>query len=148
MIVWLALSFAVACGALAANSYVQVNSKEIFHIISKTDWQLAKKEGAHRPESLKTAGFIHCSPVNEIAGSANAYFKGQKDLIVLRIETNKLKAPVKFERASNRKSLFPHIYGPLNIDAVTAEYDLPSLPDGSFRLPQELLPSTPNVRKD
>ncbi len=39
-------------------------------------------------------------------------------------------APLKWERAADVGDEFPHIYGPLNIDAVVGTIPLPEGPDG------------------
>lgn len=49
-------------------------------------------------------------------GVANSHFKGKPDLLLLQVNQEKVAAPVKYEGEESNK--FPHIYGPLNLDAV------------------------------
>ena len=61
-------------------------------------------------------------------------FKGKSGLILLVIDDSKVTPEIKYEDAGNGK-LYPHIYGPLNIDAVVKVVDFPPKSDGSFELP-------------
>ena len=114
----------------------------IFHIISKTEWVAAREARAYRPESLDTEGFIHCSTREQIVETANLFYKGRKDLVLLCIDEKKLAALLRFEAPASgptRSSRnFPHIYGVLNLDAVTEVVDFRCGNDGSFGLPSEL----------
>lgn len=116
---------------------------KIFHIVSKSDWAAAKKAGKYEPESLldqsDKGGFIHCSHTQQILEVANKFYVGQKDLIILRINVEKVEAEIKDEvpfEAPWSTVLYPHIYGPLNIDAVEAEIPFPASTDGTFELPK------------
>lgn len=102
--------------------------------------------GEYQNESLLRDGFIHFSQHNQVLGVATAFYKNQKDLVILVVETDLLKADLKFEApvhpgqstASTTPSagqLFPHLYGPLNFDAVLDIVDFPQKADGSFELP-------------
>jgi uncharacterized protein (DUF952 family) len=69
----------------------------IAHIVKRGDWDDAVKRGCHAPESLPGEGFIHCSTLAQVIDTANRFYRGQKDLIVLCIEEERLKAEVKYE---------------------------------------------------
>lgn len=113
--------------------------KQILHIATKTDWENAKEAGAYTAPSLEKAGFIHCSLAQQIPAVANYNFKGQQGLVILEIDENKLSHDVKYEDLWNEGQLYPHIYGPLNIDAVVKTVPFPPEADGTFKLPKELL---------
>lgn len=67
-------------------------------------------------------------------------FTEQKDVMLLFIDADKVKTPVKFEAArSGREGLFPHIYGPLNVDAVYATAVVGKDTKGNFVAPKALL---------
>jgi uncharacterized protein (DUF952 family) len=114
----------------------------IFHITSRTTWAEAQKRGDYRAESLTTEGFIHCSTLSQVLPVANNY-KGQSGLILLEIEPTLLSAKLKWEPPSGGMpppgvpvgDRFPHVYGPINLDAVVKALDLTSKPDGTFDLP-------------
>ncbi|MDA8326012.1 MAG: DUF952 domain-containing protein [Nitrospiraceae bacterium] len=106
----------------------------ILHICKKSAWQQAQKTGAYCGDTLESEGFIHCSTSEQVVEVANSLFKGMKDLILLVIDESKVVSKIKTEDAGNG-TLYPHIYGPLNLDAVTATADFPPAPNGNFILP-------------
>lgn len=118
--------------------FVQKDMKQILHITTKIEWEKAKQTGAYTAPSLEKAGFIHCSLAKQIPPVANYNFKGQQGLIILEIDENKLKHDVKYEDLWNEGQLYPHIYGPLNIDAVVRTVPFPPESDGTFKLPSSL----------
>lgn len=93
----------------------------IYHVTSKAQWQAAQKKGLYEAASLTTEGFIHCSEAHQLRGVLKRYFRGQGDLVRLTIDTNKLTAPLQYDLAPSVNEQFPHIYGPLNLDAVVKE---------------------------
>lgn len=110
----------------------------IYHITPRADWKQAKTAGVYTADSLNTEGFIHCSTEEQVIGTANFLFRGQQDLILLQIDTEKLTAEVRFESPPESDTKFPHIYGPLNLDAVIEVLNFPPREDGTFSLPPEL----------
>jgi uncharacterized protein (DUF952 family) len=110
----------------------------ILHITTEKAWQTAVAAGAYRADSLASEGFIHCSTVEQVLMPANQMFAGQTDLILLTIDPAKLTAKLVYEDCYESGHQFPHIYGPLNLDAVTGFVEFPPNPDGTFSLPAEL----------
>ncbi|MFL5772231.1 MAG: DUF952 domain-containing protein [Flavisolibacter sp.] len=90
----------------------------IYHISTITEWNNAKQKGFYIAPSLATEGFIHCSNENQVKGVLQRYYSGKINLVKLVIDTDKLQAPLKYELAPSVNELFPHIYGPINTDAV------------------------------
>ena len=109
----------------------------ILHITQRQAWATAKNLGSYRSNTLDSEGFIHCSTIVQVLGSANRFFKDQTDLVILKIDVDRVTPEIRYEGADSN-NLFPHIYGELNIDAVIGSIDLESNPDGSFTLPSEL----------
>jgi len=95
-------------------------SEFIYHITTHDQWERAKELGAYEADSLATEGFIHCRTADHVAGVLERYYKGQTGLVKLTIERNKLERPLIFELAGSINEVFPHIHGPLNLDAVVA----------------------------
>ena len=116
----------------------------IYHITSRAAWNEARQRGDYRAESLETEGFIHCSTEKQVVPVAEKFYKGQHDLYLLVIEPALLSSALKWEPPSGGApppgvpddALFPHIYGPINLDAVVQVFDLQSDPDGKFNFPQ------------
>jgi uncharacterized protein (DUF952 family) len=113
-------------------------NRYIYHITTKEEWQQARLIQAYMADSLSSQGFIHCSTREQILGTANSYFKGKKNLVILCIEADRVKSPIKYEHPEGDPRSFPHIYGPLNIKAVLYAVDFPPEADGNFKLPKEL----------
>lgn len=90
----------------------------IYHVTKVADWNAAKQKGYYEHPSLKDEGFIHCSQDHQVAGVLERYFGGQKDLVKLVIDTDKLTSKFVFDWSPSLTDTFPHIYGPINIDAV------------------------------
>ena len=112
----------------------------IFHILTKSEWQDAVRRGKYEPGSLAAEGFVHASTREQTIPTAERFFRGQQDLVLLCIERRHLKAEVRFEAPADtaddrRHELFPHVYGPINLDAVAHVFDLPCDADGGFQLP-------------
>ncbi|MEM6298894.1 MAG: DUF952 domain-containing protein [Bacteroidota bacterium] len=89
----------------------------IYHIVEPNYFETFNGKALYFPESLAEEGFIHCSMENQIEGVIERYYAEKKQLIILKLDTNKLTAPVKFEKSTNDE-LYPHIYGKINLDAV------------------------------
>jgi len=103
----------------------------IVHICKKTDWQNALGAGRYHAASLDTEGFIHCSRPDQVLTVANIFYPGQADLVLLWIAPSKCAHELRWEPVEQDE--YPHIYGPLNLDAVVRTTDFPPDPDGVFR---------------
>ena len=114
----------------------------IYHITQRKAWELARSKGEYRGDTLDAEGFIHCSTSGQVVSVANSYYPGQHGLVLLCIDADKLQAELRYEGPAGPpvegENLFPHIYGPLNTDAVTAVVDFEPGPDGLFSLPEDV----------
>lgn len=90
----------------------------IFHVTTKKEWDAAKAKGYYESASLAKEGFIHCSNQDQVAGVLERYFAGKKNLVKLVIDTDKLSSKFIHEWSPSTEDTFPHIYGPINFDAV------------------------------
>jgi uncharacterized protein (DUF952 family) len=116
----------------------------IYHITSRMAWNQARERGDYRAESLVTEGFIHCSTDEQVIPVAEKFYKGQEGLLLLVIEPGRLTSALKWEPPAEgapplgvrEGDLFPHIYGPINLEAVVRVFDLESAPDGKYNFPQ------------
>ncbi|QOR64715.1 DUF952 domain-containing protein [Cytobacillus suaedae] len=110
----------------------------ILHIIELETWLKAKNEGMYTPSSIEDEGFIHCSTKEQVLEVANFLYKGQEDLVLLCIDSTKVKAEIVYEDLYETGKLYPHIYGGLNVDAVENVVKFLPTSDGTFILPKEL----------
>jgi len=104
----------------------------VYHLVIPSLW-MAAPERDYEANSLAGEGFIHCSFVRQVERSANKFYKDAPELSVLRIDPSRLRPPLKVE-ASGGGELYPHVYGPINRDAVTAVIPLVRA-DGRWVLP-------------
>ncbi len=115
----------------------------IYHITSRSAWSEARDRGDYRAESLDSEGFIHCSTETQVIPVAHKYYAGQSGLVLLMIEPALLEADLKWEPPAEGSpppgvpegDLFPHVYGPINLDAVVKVFDLEASPDGKYSFP-------------
>lgn len=109
----------------------------IFHITRRADWERARGAGEYDIStlgvSLQQQGFIHCSTAAQVPVVADAFFAGETDLVVLTIDPARVGAEIRHEAAAPDGETFPHIYGPLNVDAVVGVTPLEAGPDGRYR---------------
>lgn len=104
----------------------------ILRITTRGQRQQALETGVYTNDSLKTEGFIHCSLPEQVGLVANSRYRGESGLVLLYIDSDRVKPEIRYEGENER---YPHIYGPLNTDAVTDILDFPPENDGRFALP-------------
>ena len=92
---------------------------EIYHVTTAQEWNNAKLTGFYESASLKDEGFIHCSEARQVAGVVERYFSSKTDLVKLVIDTSLLTSRYIQEWSPSTQDTYPHIYGPINVDAVT-----------------------------
>lgn len=88
------------------------------HITGQKEWQRALENGAYQADTLAEQGFIHCCLDSQVEGVLKEWFAGAANLVVLEIDSDRLASPLKFENIAEGQEEFPHVYGPINLDAV------------------------------
>ena len=116
----------------------------IYHITSRAEWEDAQRRGEYVVPSLTGEGFIHCSTAGQVPHVANAFYRGRTDLVLLAIDETAASSEVRWEPPAgppaagiSEADLFPHIYGPINFQAVTRALDFQPDSAGMFSLPSE-----------
>ncbi|MCK5153085.1 MAG: DUF952 domain-containing protein [Spirochaetales bacterium] len=109
---------------------MNIQTEIIYHIVSSANFKNDVVGSMYAPGSLLRTGFIHCTSGEETTLlAAEDFFSNIKGIIyLLKIVVNAVIAPVRFEDAApspesgknqlEAGSLFPHIYGSLNMDAI------------------------------
>ncbi|MGN6439951.1 MAG: DUF952 domain-containing protein [Agriterribacter sp.] len=92
----------------------------IYHITTSEEWNRAIQKGQYESSSLKEEGFIHCSEERQVADVLKRYFSGKTNLVKLTIDTEKLTSQLIYDWSNAIEDTFPHVYGPINLDAVVA----------------------------
>lgn len=106
----------------------------IFHITDRSQWQAAQASGAYSHPSLEAEGFIHCSTAEQVAWVANRFFRGQSQLLVLEIESDRLTPELRYDEVPG-VGVFPHVYGAINLTAIDRAIDFAPNAAGEFCWP-------------
>lgn len=110
----------------------------IFHICRRDEWEAAERTGRYAGSSQDVAdGFIHFSTAAQVRASAAKHRAGQSGLVLLTVDATKLGDDLKWE-PSRGGQLFPHLYGPLPLSALTCVNNLPLGPDGRHVFPDHV----------
>ena len=110
----------------------------ILHITTFGAWAQARATGVYRAPSLEEEGFIHCSSPTQVVDVANSLYQDEEGLILLAIDAGALTAPVRHEDCYETGQQFPHVYGPINTDAVVRVLSFEPDDDGVYSLPPAL----------
>lgn len=101
----------------------------VFHLALQGEWDEAVASGGPYERStvgvsLAQEGFIHCSFAEQVEATASRYYAGRDDVVVLVVDAGRLDAEIRIEDLSGSGVEFPHIYGPIPIDAVVDVIDV------------------------
>ena len=111
----------------------------IYHIAAAADWEQAQRDGQYttstRGLTLAEQGYIHASTAGQVALVANAFYRGVPDLVLLVIDPERVGPEIRYEPVPGQDQPYPHIYGPLNTDAVVAVLPFPAAPEASSEHP-------------
>lgn len=106
-------------------------TEKIYHITSSHEWESSLTVGQYVAESYEAEGFIHFSGKDQVIATANRYYRGQNGLVLLQVDVKRLAVTLKYEKAPSGE-MFPHLYGPLNLDAVIKVYSFVPESNGEF----------------
>ena len=113
-------------------------SATVYKIAPRPLWEAAERAGRFDGAPVDHAdGFIHFSTGSQAVETAAKHFAGQDDLVLVAVETAALGDGLKWE-VSRGGALFPHLYGPLALDAVAWVRPLPLGRDGAHVFPEEM----------
>lgn len=103
----------------------------IFKLASAPLWREAEAAGIFSGAPIDLAdGFIHFSTAAQTRETTAKHFSGQSDLMLIAVDADLLKDRLRWE-VSRGGQLFPHLYGPLPLDAVRSAEPVPLASDGS-----------------
>jgi len=103
----------------------------VYHLVARADFEAQDSSADYLPVAFAREGFIHLTDgADELAAVGNRYYRADpRPYLALRIDLARVRAPVRYE---DPRRVYPHVYGPLNRDAILAVADVPRLPDGTF----------------
>lgn len=90
----------------------------VYHILASAEWKRARSNSTYTPPAFGQEGFIHLCDEDQIAGVIERYFPEPGNLMALCINPQQLNAELRYENLLGGEEQFPHLYGPLNLDAV------------------------------
>ena len=115
----------------------------LVHLVPEAAW--AELRGTpHGAIDPSGGGFVHLSTHRQVAVAANRHFPGREDLVLLVLDGPAVAAgDLRWELGDPPEGdlRFPHLYGPLPLDAVVSAHRYPPGPDGVFGAP-DLGPGT------
>lgn len=132
-----------ACVALLATAHTAslarpIMTQPIYKILADAAYEAAKSEGhlVGTSDDLRD-GFIHFSAAHQLKETLAKHFAGQEDLVLLTVDADVLGPWLKWEK-SRGGDLFPHLYGPLDLEAVLAAAPLALDEDECHILPDDV----------
>ena len=102
----------------------------IYHIAIQGEWDAQATLPTYAPERYRKDGFIHCSELQQLERVAGYNFRGRSDLLLLEIMPTRLQPETRYEQGGREK--YPHIYGPINKDAISRSVAVACNQDGLF----------------
>jgi len=105
----------------------------IYLLMSPADFDAATASGVWDPESRKAEGFIHASPAGQLSRVANKHYGQLDELRVVLLRADRIGVEIRWEPASDGR-LYPHIQGPLNMDAAERSVLAEKRVDGLFTI--------------
>jgi uncharacterized protein (DUF952 family) len=110
----------------------------VYKIVAADLWQAAEASGVFTGAGIDlNDGFIHLSTGAQARRTAQLYFKGQGNLVLVAADGASLGEALKYE-PSRDGDLFPHLYGPLPLAAVLSVRPLPIGSDGNHVFPEDV----------
>jgi uncharacterized protein (DUF952 family) len=108
----------------------------IYKICPASAWREAERQGIYRGSADDHRdGYIHFSTAAQVAETARKHFFGQTGLFLIAVDADELGEALRWG-ASRNDELFPHLYGELDLGAVTAVLNLRARADGSHDVPE------------
>jgi uncharacterized protein (DUF952 family) len=108
----------------------------IYKICPASAWREAERQGVYRGSADDSRdGFIHFSLPSQVAETAKRHFFGQTGLFLIAVDADALGDALRWE-LSRDDELFPHLYGELDLGAVTDVLDMRARSDGYHDIPE------------
>lgn len=99
----------------------------IFKIVPALEWRAAYKAGIyHGSAHDKADGFLHFSTASQTIETLRLYYSDTHDFLTIAgAECEKLGSALKYDYSASRNEAFPHLYGPLPMEAVCSAIYFP-----------------------
>jgi uncharacterized protein (DUF952 family) len=133
-----------------------MSEDRIYHLALADEWSAAVTSGTAYERStlgvsLAEQGFVHCSFAGQVQRIADLVYRGRTDVVLLAVDPRRLRSEVRVEApsatggdeaggGSRDGDRFPHVYGPLDLEAVVAVTPVPLGADGRLAVDAVLRP--------
>ena len=108
----------------------------IYKICPASAWREAERQGVFRGSPVDISdGFIHFSTATQVAETARKHFFGRTGLFLIVVDAEALGDALRWETSRNDE-LFPHLYGELDLGAVTSILSMHARSDGYHDIPE------------
>lgn len=102
----------------------------IYHVVIESDFRAQLEDTLYLPANLHDDGFVHCSLESSVIAVANDYFAGASGrVLLLEIDPSRLASETRYEAPApataggvthlSSAPHFPHVYGPIEKEAIT-----------------------------
>jgi uncharacterized protein (DUF952 family) len=110
--------------------------RTIYKICPASAWREAERQGLYRGSADdRRDGFIHFSLSSQLAETARKHYAGQAGLFLIAVDADALGDALRWEPSRNGE-LFPHLYGELDLGAVTGVQEMHARSDGTHDIPE------------
>lgn len=102
-----------------------------YHLVPAVEWPGLQPGGVYEARSLADEGFIHCTDGHaRVIETANRYYRDDpRPYLVVSLDLDRLRSDWRYD---DPDEVYPHVYGPVNLDAVMRVEDVRRAPDGRF----------------
>lgn len=111
----------------------ETNDERIYLLMTRSEIETASQQGTWVSATFPAEGFIHASPYDQLGRVANKHYRQKVDVCVVCVRVDRLQSELRWEPAAG--SLYPHIYGPLNWNAVDGILPTSRDADGTIVIP-------------
>ncbi len=106
-----------------------------YKVLLAEEMAALERDGRFEGSAVDLAdGFIHLSTADQLTETVDKHYAGRDDLHVVAVDLDAHGGKIRFE-PSRGGALFPHLYGPMLLEAVVAYGPLQRDGDGRVRLP-------------
>lgn len=90
-----------------------------YHLAPRGRWEAADPSLPYEAPSFAEEGFTHCTDgASRLRETADRHFRADpRDFVVLVLDLGRIRAPWRYDDGAR---VYPHIYGPIDRDAVLA----------------------------
>lgn len=111
-------------------------TETIYKLADAALFEAARKSGSFTGMPVDHAdGYIHFSTATQLVETIRKHFAGKRDIVLFAVDSDAVAADLRWE-PSRGGALFPHLYAPLPMSAVTAHAPLAIAADGAAELPE------------